>query len=342
MRLVLQFLAFLLLLAILAVAGGAYVLWSFAHRPLELRATPLELTIRPGSSVRTAARDLVQSGVEMQPLAFELLVRYLGKGSDLKAGSYQIITPTTPLELIDKLTRGDFLLTEVVLIEGWTFRQFRAALDASPVLRHETTGLTDADVMKRIGAEGQHPEGRFFPDTYRFVKGSSDVDVLKRAYQQMESKLAAAWTSRDPKTPLKSPYDALILASIVEKETGVAADRGLVAAVFSNRLRTGMLLQTDPTVIYGLGEKFDGNLRKRDLTTDGPYNTYTRGGLPPTPIAMPGEASLQSAVKPAPSDALYFVARGDGSSVFSKTLDEHNRAVNKYQRAPRPQAEAAR
>jgi UPF0755 protein len=342
MRLVLQLFAFLILLVLLAVAGGAYALWSFAHAPLELRSTPLEFTLRPGSSVRAASRDLVQAGVEMQPLAFELVVRYLGKGSELKAGAYQIASPTTPLELIDKLVRGDFVLTEVVLIEGWTFRQFRGALDASPALKHETTGLADAEVMTRIGAAGQHPEGRFFPDTYRFAKGSSDVDVLRRAYQQMESKLAAAWAARDPRTPLKSPYDALILASIVEKETGLAADRGLVAAVFANRLRSGMLLQTDPSIIYGLGEKFDGNLRKRDLTTDGPYNTYTRGGLPPTPIAMPGEASLQSAVKPAPSDALYFVARGDGSSVFSKTLDEHNRAVARYQKGLRTQTEAAR
>jgi UPF0755 protein len=194
--------------------------------------------------------------------------------------------------------------------------------------------------MKRIGADGQHPEGRFFPDTYRFAKGTSDVDVLKRAYQQMEARLAAAWAARDVKTPLRTPYEALILASIVEKETGQAADRGRVASVFANRLRTGMLLQTDPTVIYGIGERFDGNLRKRDLTTDTPYNTYTRGGLPPTPIAMPGEASLQAAVKPPASDALYFVARGDGTSAFSRTLDEHNRAVAKYQKAPRPAAPA--
>jgi UPF0755 protein len=335
MRLVLKLLASLVLLAMLALAGAAWWIWSFASSPLELRRTPIEVTLRPGSSVRTVARDLAQAGIDLHPLELELVVRALGKGGEIKAGTYQIAAPITPLELIDKLVRGDVLLTEVVLIEGWTFRQFRNALAASPTLRHDTSGLGDAEVMKRIGAEGQHPEGRFFPDTYRFAKGTSDLEVLKRAYQQMETKLAAAWAARDPKTPLRTPYEALILASIVEKETGQAADRGLVASVFANRLRSGMLLQTDPTVIYGLGEKFDGNLRKRDLTTDGPYNTYTRGGLPPTPIAMPGEASLQAAVKPDASEAFYFVARGDGTSVFSKTLDEHNRAVARFQKAPR-------
>jgi UPF0755 protein len=342
MRFLFKLVAFLLLLAIVAAAAAAYALWRFAHEPLETPTLPLEFSIRAGSSVRTAARDMAQSGIDMHPLEFELLVRAVGKAGDLKAGTYQIAAPITPLALIGKLTRGDVLLTEIVLIEGWTFRQFRDAIDASPALRHDTTGLPDAEVMRRIGAGGQHPEGRFFPDTYRFAKGTSDVEVLKRAYQQMESKLAAAWAVRDPQTPLRSPYEALILASIVEKETGTAAERGLVAAVFTNRLRAGMLLQTDPTVIYGLGEKFDGNLRKRDLTTDGPYNTYTRGGLPPTPIAMPGEASLQSAVKPAPSDALYFVARGDGSSAFSRSLEEHNRAVTKYQKGGRQAAPEAR
>jgi len=213
-----------------------------------------------------------------------------------------------------------------------TFRQFRATLDADLNVRHDTLGLTDSEALARIGATETHPEGLFFPDTYLFAKQSSDVDVLRRAYRAMQRRLTVEWESRDPSVPYRTPYQALIMASIVEKETGQPSDRPLVASVFANRLRVGMLLQTDPTVIYGLGDKFDGNLRKRDLTMDTPYNTYTRAGLPPTPIAMPGLASIQAALHPPVTDRLYFVARGDGSSVFSRTLEEHNRAVAKYQR----------
>jgi UPF0755 protein len=238
----------------------------------------------------------------------------------------------TALALLDKLTRGDVTQGELLLAEGKTFRQFRTLLNEHPDLDHDTLKLSDAKILSLLGAKEAHPEGLFFPDTYLFNKGSSDIDVLRRAYKAMQPKLAAAWERRETTLPVKTPYELLILASIVEKETGLPADRPQVAAVFVNRLRRGMLLQTDPTVIYGLGERFDGNLRKVDLQTDTPWNTYTRAGLPPTPIAMPGLASLQAAAKPPPSDMLYFVARGDGSSEFSATLDEHNSAVARYQK----------
>jgi UPF0755 protein len=221
--------------------------------------------------------------------------------------------------------------TEVVIVEGKTFRELRARLDAHPDLRHDTAGLTDAEVLQRIDAAESHPEGRFFPDTYLFAKQSSDLAIYRRAYQAMQRRLASAWENRDPSVPYKDLNQALIMASIVEKETGAAADRGKVASVFVNRLNKGMLLQTDPTVIYGLGEKFDGNLRKKDLQTDTPYNTYTRPGLPPTPIALPGMASIEATLRPPKTDLYYFVARGDGSSAFSRTLEEHNRAVAKFQ-----------
>ncbi len=220
----------------------------------------------------------------------------------------------------------------MTLVEGWNFRQVRAALSREDVLKPDTRGLADEAVMTLLGRPGQHPEGRFFPDTYTYAKGSSDVAVLKRAMRAMDKRLAIAWSQRSAEATVKTPDEALILASIVEKETGKTADRTMIAAVFNNRLRVGMPLQTDPTVIYGLGASFDGNLRKKDLQADTPWNTYTRPGLPPTPIAMPGKASLLAAVQPAASKALYFVARGDGSSQFSTSLDEHNRAVNKYQR----------
>ena len=335
MRAFLKVLVSLFILSALGGAAFAAWMWSFAHRPLQFSPTPLEVTIRPGSSLTVAARDLVASGVAMRPWQFALLGRFHGREAGIKAGTYRFPDSLTPLELLDKLTRGEFVLMEVVFIEGWTFRQLRQALDAHPDLRHDTAGLSDAELLARIGAAPGHPEGRFFPDKYRFAKGTSDTEVLRQAYSQMERRLAAAWSERDPSLPVASPYEALILASIVEKETGQAADRAMIAGVFANRLRNRMLLQTDPSVIYGLGASFDGNLRKRDLVADGPYNTYTRPGLPPTPISLPGQASLSAAVKPAKTDALYFVARGDGSSHFSKSLDEHNRAVSKYQRGGR-------
>ncbi|MCZ7564289.1 MAG: endolytic transglycosylase MltG [Burkholderiales bacterium] len=325
----------LLLAGVLAtVACAGWLAW-FAAQPLALRASPLEVTVAPGSSARSAARQIAAAGVPMQPWQFELLARALGQDGGFKAGTYLLESGITPRGLLDKLVRGEVALTEIVFVEGWTFRQMRAALAAHAHLKHETTEASATEVMARLGADGIAPEGRFFPDTYRFARGTSDLEVLRMAYRAMQGRLEAAWAARAEGLPLASPDEALILASIVEKETGRAEDRALIAAVFVNRLRAGIRLQSDPTVIYGIGERFDGNLRRRDLERDAPYNTYTRAGLPPTPIAMPGLASLQAVLNPAASDALYFVARGDGSSEFSRTLQEHNRAVTKYQRGGR-------
>ena len=312
------------------VFGGAAAWW--LHAPLPMGAEPLELAIEPGTPPRAIARDIEQAGVQVDSRILFAWFRLSGKVREIKAGNYEIPPGTTPLTLLDKLVRGEESLRSLTLLEGWTFRQVRAALAREEALKHDTATLTDADLMELLGRPGVHPEGRFFPDTYTYAKGSSELAVLRRALHAMDRRLEAAWAQRANDTPLKSADEALILASIVEKETGRAADRAQIAGVFSNRLRTGMLLQTDPTVIYGLGEKFDGNLRRKDLQTDTPWNTYTRAGLPPTPIAMPGKASLLAAVQPESTRALYFVARGDGSSHFSASLDEHNRAVNRFQR----------
>jgi UPF0755 protein len=249
----------------------------------------------------------------------------LGKSAQIKAGNYELEAAVTPFELLNLLTKGRVTQSELSIIEGWTFGQFRAALNANPAIRHDSATLSEADIAQRLGIPEKQLEGLFFPDTYYFASGTSDLALLKRAYQTMQKHLQESWQAREPNLPLDSPYQALILASIVEKETGQAQDRGMIAGVFVNRLRRGMLLQTDPTVIYGMGEQFDGNLRKRDLQADTPYNTYTRAGLTPTPIALPGLASLQAALHPAQTDALYFVARGDGSSVFSGTLEHAQR-----------------
>ncbi len=320
-----------LLALCLTLLAAAVLAWR-AFSPVALRSDPADFSIKPGSSLRSATRQMVESGVELNVWQFNLLGRLLGKAGAIKAGSYEVGRGITPLALLNKLTAGEVTLTEVVLIEGWTFRQMRAVLNAEPELMHDSAALSDAEIMASLGAAGRSPEGLFFPDTYLFAKGTSDLDILKRAYKAMDRQLQAAWQARAPELPYRNPYEALILASVIEKETGQSTDRALIGGVFVNRLRIGMMLQTDPTVIYGLGEKFDGNLRKKDLLKDTPHNTYTRGGLPPTPIAMPGQASLQAALNPAKTQALYFVARGDGSSEFSRTLAEHERAVTKYQR----------
>jgi UPF0755 protein len=281
------------------------------------------------------ANGWVEAGVMTSPFLLYEWFRWSGQARRIRAGSYAIETGTTPRQLLQRLVQGDELLETVRLIEGWTLRQWRAALAKAPHLKPTTAQMTEAELMAALGRAGEPAEGRFFPDTYAYSRGVSDLMVLRRALRAMDIRLISAWAERDGNTPLKSMEEALILASIVEKETGTAADRGKVAGVFVNRLRIGMPLQTDPTVIYGLGEAFDGNLRKRDLLADTPYNTYTRGGLPPTPISMPGLASLRAAVRPEATRALYFVARGDGSSVFSENLADHNRAVNQYQRGGR-------
>jgi UPF0755 protein len=315
-------------LGALTVAG--YGAW-YVATPLPMDKRPLEFEIPSGTGFRGAALRMEQAGLRVGRLQFEVLARALGRAQDVKAGSYELAEAPTPLELLDKLTRGDVTQADVRLIEGLTFRQFRAVLDGNAFLRHDSQGLSDAQLLQKIGAAETHPEGLFFPDTYLFSKGSSDLRVLRRAYRAMQRHLEAQWAERDPKVPYKSPYEALIMASIVEKETGRAQERDLIAGTLTNRLRIGMLLQVDPTVIYGLGTAFDGNLKKIHLQTDGPYNTYTRAGLPPTPIAAPGLASLRAALRPAKTDSLYYVSKGDGSSAFSRTLEEHNRAVRKYQ-----------
>jgi len=322
----------ILLLVVLGFVGVIVGSSWFSVRHLPMRSDPTAFSIPPGSSLRSAAQIIETAGVDLPAWQLELLGRVLGRSSKIKAGSYEVEGGLTALALLDKLTRGDVTQGEIVLVEGKTFRQFRAALNEHPGLSHDSLKLSDAQILTHVGARERHPEGLFFPDTYLFDKGSSDLDVYRRAYRAMQSRLATVWGGRESTLPLKTPYELLILASIVEKETGTATDRPQIAAVFVNRLRRGMLLQTDPTVIYGLGPAFDGNLRKNDLLTDTPWNTYTRPGLPPTPIAMPGLASLQAAAKPPPSDMLYFVARGDGSSEFSASLDEHNSAVAKYQK----------
>jgi UPF0755 protein len=320
----------LALLAIVAAAGGA--LW-WLNRPFDLAADSVELSIELGTPPREIAQDWVQAGVQTPPLLLYEWFRWSGQARKIRAGSYEIGHGVTPVALLKKMVRGDETLAVVRLIEGWTFRQFRAELAKADALKPTTLAMTDAQVMAALGAPPElSPEGRFHPDTYAYSKGSSDLAVLKRAYHAMQKRLDAAWQERTPDTPLRSADDALVLASIVEKETGVGADRGRVAGVFVNRLRAGMPLQTDPSVIYGLGMSFDGNLHKRDLLADTPYNTYLRAGLPPTPIAMPGKAALLAAVRPDPTKALYFVSRGDGSSEFSETLSDHNRAVNQYPR----------
>jgi UPF0755 protein len=321
---------FVALLLALGACAGAVAWW--LNQPLPLAADTVEVSIEPGTSPRDIAQAWTQGGVQASPLLLYEWFRWSGQAKKIRAGSYEITRGTTPLALLNKMLRGDVTLATVRLIEGWTFRQFRAELAKAEALKATTAALSDAEIMSALGAPGMAPEGRFYPDTYAYSKGSSDLAVLRRAHRALQKRLDAAWAERSSDSPLRSPDEALTLASIVEKETGSAADRGRVAGVFVNRLRLGMPLQTDPTVIYGLGESFDGNLRKRDLQADTPYNTYTRNGLPPTPIAMPGKASLLASVRPEATKALYFVARGDGSSEFSATLSEHNRAVNKYQR----------
>lgn len=318
---------FALILALLA--GSA---WWWINAPLPLRSTSVEFRILPGSNLRSAVSQMQESGVELNPDLFALLAKWKRSDTGLKAGSYAVSASLTPLQLLAKLTRGEVTQGELTLLEGWTFRQWRSKIDQHPDLRHETQGLSEQEIIEKLGLGVPSLEGWLFPDTYLFDKQSSDLELLARAHRTLQRRLQSEWAQRAAGLPYKTPHDALIMASIVEKETGRESDRGQVAAVFVNRLRLGMLLQTDPTVIYGLGESFDGNLRKRDLLTDTPYNTYTRSGLPPTPIAMAGAASIQAALHPAASDVLYFVARGDGSSYFSRTLDEHNRAVNQYQR----------
>ena len=322
------------LLAIFAAAGAGALAW-WVNQPLSLAYSTVEFTLDKSNQGKSVAQQVVDAGVHTQPNLLQLWFRLSGDARKIKAGSYELEAGVTPRSLLKKLVSGDQAFKTVILVEGWTFDQVREALSKAEHLRQETRGLSSEIIMEKLGKPGLKPEGRFFPDTYTYTKGNSDWVVLKSALQAMNKNLDAAWEMRASDSPLKSADDALILASIVEKETGSKADRAMVGSVFNNRLRLNMPLQTDPTVVYGAsvakGKEYDGNwLRAR--ADDNPWNTYQHTGLPPTPIAMPGKAALLAAVQPKPSSALYFVAKGDGTgaSQFSDTLEEHNRAVNKY------------
>ncbi len=319
---------FFIAFSIAFLAFSAY----WVLRPLPIRGETVDLSIEPQTPVRGIAKAVTQAGIDVNSDAVFLFFRLSGQSRSLRAGSYEIAQGDTVLDLLRKLSRGEESLKAVSLIDGWTFRQFRTALAKADGLKHDTKDLSDEQIMTQLGMPGVAPEGRFFPDTYTYGKGTSELHVMQRAANAMTKQLAAAWGQRQPDIQIKTIDEALILASIVEKETGRESDRTTISRVFHNRLAVGMPLQTDPTVIYGMFDDFDGNLRRADLRNDHPWNTYTRKGLPPTPIAMPGRNALKAAVQPAPSNALYFVAKGDGTSYFSATLEEHNAAVNRYQR----------
>jgi UPF0755 protein len=325
--------SFKYVLAIVGLSGLALALWIVIYmiRPLPMAAETIGMQIPAGASVRGIADQLVTAGVLSEPYSFLLVVKLTGSGSRLQAGDYALNAPLQVLGLIDLLKHGTFDQFKLQLTEGKTFADLRQKLAQMPGIRHETLNLSDIELMQLVSGEAVAPEGWFFPDTYFIDSQSSDVDMYKRAYQKMQKYLAAAWETRQSGLPYKTPYEALVMASIVEKETGVEVERPQIAGVFVNRLRLGMRLQTDPTVIYGMGSRYHGNITRRDLLTDTPYNTYTRSGLPPTPIALPGLASIQAALHPANTRALYFVANGQGRHVFTSTLEEHNKAVRAYQ-----------
>lgn len=320
--------ATLFVLGILVAGWEMY----FSNSAIYMPQSPYEFSIKYGSSLRSIARQFSAERVISEPWSFIILTKLLRKEGEIKAGNYQLDHAVTPLQLIRIITQGDATQSEIVFIEGWNFSQIRKALDNHPAIKHDTTGLSNKELLDLLGAPQENAEGLFFPDTYYFSNGMSDVSVLKRAYQIMAQRLDDAWGDRSPNLPYSTPYEALIMASIVEKETGRSGERPTIAAVFVNRLRLGMRLQTDPTVIYGLGESYDGNLHKRDLTTDNAYNTYTRGGLPPSPIAMPGFGAIHAALHPDKTSALYFVSKGNGTHQFSRNLAEHNQAVVRYQK----------
>jgi len=306
-------------------------LQQFLDAPLQLHDGELEYDVAPGVGLIAVANDLHRRGILERPRYLVWYARWEGKADQVQTGRYRLSPGMTPVQLLDKLVTGDVIQYALTIPEGWTFRQLRAAVDADPKLVHQLGTDSDDELMERIGHPGVHPEGRFFPDTYYFTAGTTDADFLRRAFTAMDKRLAEEWQDRTPGLPYRSPYEALIMASIIERETAVPAERGQIAGVFVRRLRRGMRLQTDPTVIYGMGAAFDGNLRRRDLLADTPYNTYRHAGLPPTPIALPGADAIHAALHPAPGDSLYFVARGDGTHHFSSTIAEHNEAVRKYQ-----------
>lgn len=327
--------AVILVLALIGVvvAGYFYTDYTrFADAPLAPLPKAATFEVARGTPLPGIVRDLQGLGIRTgTPLYWRVLARQMDVGGKLHAGEYALDPGITPRGLFEKMAAGDVIQHKFTIVEGWTFAQLRDALAQDGMIEHSLAGRADSDIMKDLGSGGAPAEGWFLPQTYQFVKGMSDLDILRRAHKAMKQTLDRLWNSRAQDLPLKTPYEALILASIVEKETGQAAERPVIAGVFEHRLKIGMRLQTDPTVIYGLGSRYDGKIHTRDLETDTPYNTYTRAGLTPTPIALPGAASIEAVLHPAPTDALYFVARGDGTHEFSATLEAHNRAVAKYQ-----------
>lgn len=331
-RLFKQLAKLLLLLSIGAIVIVVFQLVKFQYEEVTPPADNDIFLINPGSSIKSIAQNLTERKIIDDPWLFILLARIKGVDTRVRAGEYQILPGKTAEQLLETFTRGSSIQYSLTVIEGWTFRQMLSALAEDPVIVQTLQGKSDAAIMSQLGLAEQHPEGMFFPDTYQFPRGTTDLAFLKRAYRSMDTHLQREWAGRDGGLPLNSAYEALILASIIEKETGVAYERPLIAGVFVQRLRRKMRLQTDPTIIYGLGADFDGDIRYRDLRKNTPYNTYLHHGLTPTPIALPSLDAIHSAVHPADTNALYFVAKGDGSHQFSATLKEHNNAVNLYQK----------
>ena len=317
------------LITIFVLLAMAFVWWS--NSAISSSTTPIPFEIKPGG-LQYLIRQLHNQGVPVNGSLFNLLARVTGNAAKLKAGHYELKPGETPSGLLERLAKGLHAYESITIVEGWTFRQMREAMSAHPGLKHDTTRLTEREIVEQLGMTWNETEGLFFPDTYLFAKGSSDMQIYRQAHTRLIKKLDSYWDKRDASLPYKTQYEALIMASIVEKETGLPSDRAKIAGVFTNRLKRGMKLQTDPTVIYGMGDKYQGIIYKSSLTTDTPYNTYTRYGLPPTPIALAGEAALKATFHPERTDALYFVARGDGSSEFSTNLSDHNKAVGKYLR----------
>lgn len=320
----------LLLILLVAVLAGI-VIWRGYFNPVVTGQQAVDVNVMPGASLRTVAAELHRQGALPQPVDLVWLARLRGDAHALRAGEYLVPPGASVADLLDLLKSGKVVLHSLTLVDGWTFKQVMQAVDNNPALKHTLAGKNAAAIMAALGHAGESPEGRFYPDTYQFPKGTTDVAFLERAYRDMQSHLENVWQRRAPGLPYQTPYDALILASIVEKETAQPNERGEIAGVFVRRLQKGMRLQSDPTVIYGLGDNYTGKITYKDLRTDTPYNTYTRNGLPPTPICLPSLASLQAVLHPTPGDALYFVARGDGTHQFSATLAEQNAAVQKYQ-----------
>ena len=325
---------FVILIALLGVLISGWLFMDmqrFLSSPMALPEEGVVIEVQPGSNLTRIVSDLSQQNIINKPSYLRWYARWQQGADKIHTGEYKIEPGTSPKEFLAMLIAGKVLQYSITIVEGWTFKQMMQAISENPSLSHELAGLSDEEIMTKLGYKGQHPEGRFLPDTYAFPRGMSDIAFLNRAYQAMENYLAQTWPQRDVGVPVKSPYEALILASIVEKETGLASERKAIAGVFSRRLQKRMRLQTDPTVIYGMGDSYKGNIRKRDLLADTPYNTYKIFGLPPTPIAMPGRDAIDAVLHPAEGNELYFVSKGDGSHHFSATLEEHNEAVIKYQ-----------